>query len=243
MSADFRVCAFFFSRPHVSRNARMRRTIVLFKDQINQGCRAGLRLDWHAEEKLMATNPRIPNDDRDPVRHRLETVPDRKPPQGAWGGVTAALIVIGILLALVLYFLPRAPKMTQPSPGAAIPAQATGAMLQIQNVQLAPDPTGRAVIIQGDIMNNGTQTVTGAMMHVQFMGANGANAGSADAPVQVLDTEGKGAKTNVTDAKMLTDAPMKPNDHRAFRVQVNDVPADWNHSMPQISFTQVASHP
>lgn len=191
----------------------------------------------------MATNPRIPNDDRDLGRRRLETVPNRKPPQGAWGGVTAALIVVVILLVVVFYFLPRAPKMTRPSPGATVPAQATGEMLQIQNVQLSPDPTGKSVIIQGDITNNGTQTVTGAVMHVQFMGANGANAGSADAPVQVLGTEGKGAKTNVTDAKMLTDAPMKPNDHRAFRVLVNDVPADWNHSMPQISFTQVASHP
>ena len=192
----------------------------------------------------MATNPRIPNDDRNLSRERrLETVPTRRPPSGAWNGVLAALAVIVILFAVVFYYLPRSPKMTQPSPGATVPAQATGDMLQIQNVQLAPDPTGKSLLIQGNIMNNGTQTVTGAMMHVQFMGANGANAGSANVPVQVLETNGSGNNAKVSDAQTLTASPMKPNDARAFRVQVNNVPADWNQEMPQISFSQVASHP
>ena len=191
----------------------------------------------------MATNPRIPPDDDQTSSRRLETVPSRKPPKGAWNGVLAALAIIVVLFAVVFYYLPRAPKMSRPSPGATVPAQATGDMLQIQNVQLSPDPTGKSLLIQGTITNNGTQTVNGALMHVQFMGSNGANAGSADAPVEVLQTQGQGVKAKVTDAQALVDAPMKPNDSRPFRVQVNNVPADWNHEMPQLSFAQVASHP
>ncbi len=191
----------------------------------------------------MATNPRIPGN-RNPESNRdLNVIRGRKRPGSAWNGLVMGLAIVVVLLAVIIYFLPRAPKATRPSPGAEVPAQATGAMLQIQGVQMAMDPTGRSLTLQGRMFNNGTQTVTGAMMHVQFLGANGANAGSADVPVEILQTSGKGTKAKVTASQTLTDAPLKPNDAREFQVQINNVPQSWNHQMPQVSFTQVASHP
>ncbi len=173
----------------------------------------------------------------------MNVISARKRPGDPWGGVIVALAVAVVILGVLIYFLPRTPKMTRPSSAAEVPPQATGAMLQIQNLRMSLDPTGKSLTLMGRINNNGTQTVNGALMHIQFLGAQGANAGSVDLPVESVSVEGKPSKADIKGTQSLAEAPLKPNDTREFQVEVPNVPAGWNHQMPGISFTQITSHP
>lgn len=186
----------------------------------------------------MATNPRIP-DSGSPIQRPTGGMRPEKPKSGLTG-TTFALIVLALLLAAIVYFMPRNPKTAPPKPGAEVPQQPAGlaGTIEIQQLKMSKSPTGGSLDIQGLLNNGGTQTVSGIAMDVVFHGQNGGIADSERVKVEGLKREG----TRFVDDD-LQKTPLKPNDTRPFRITVDSVPQGWNQQMPELKVATVTSHP
>lgn len=185
----------------------------------------------------MATNPRIP-ETFEPKATRPETGLKTPRPGGGKLMLLLALVVAALLLAAILYFMPRAPKALPPRTAADVPAQLTGDALQLSALKMTPDPTGNALYIEGNITNTGQQTISGAAMHMIFHAADGRVLADMNSPIQSLST-GQG---NSRIAQELSEAPLKPNDTRPFRIGIDHVPQGWNHQMPEVRIGEITSH-
>lgn len=188
----------------------------------------------------MATNPRIPpNDVRDRRESRPQLVqrqPGTKGPKSSVPGVLAGIIAAIALLAVILFYMPRAPKKIPPPSAAQVPTQPSGNQLQFTNLHMSLAPTGGALNLDGQVMNSGARPIIGAMVQLNFRDAAGAIVGTATAPMEGMVTKGQ---TMAGDG-FSTD-PLKPNATRSFRVSASRVPAGWDHKMPEMQVLTVSS--
>jgi hypothetical protein len=184
----------------------------------------------------MATNPRIP-DENDPSRRGPTLVPKAQMPRSAVPGVVLAIITAALILAAVLYFMPRVPKRgTPPAAAAESPVQPVPGQLQFSAMNMTPDPTGRAVALDGLVTNNSREMINGIMAQVQFRLKNGQTV-NVNAPVSAIDLGAhkgnNGARINANPQNLTTD-PIQPGQERGIVINVNQVPDGWDRSMPGI---------
>ena len=180
----------------------------------------------------MATNPRIPEQKDEKPRGPV-LLRNAEPPRSAVPGVVLAIITAALLLAAVIYFLPRAPKKVAPPAAAQVPAQPVPGQLQFSDMNMTPDPTGKSLNLDGEVTNTSNETITGIMAEVRFTTKNGQST-TINAPVQAIDI-GKNAKNSgriTGSVQNMVNDPIKPGAERAIEIQVNGVPADWDHTMP-----------
>ena len=188
----------------------------------------------------MATNPQVPFErDSGGSDKRPQLVPGTsapKRPSSGVPGVLLAIIVAAVLLGVIGYYMPRSPKKTPPPAAAEVPQQPGGNQLQFSDLQMTPAPTGGAVTLRGQVMNTGGRPVIGVSVVLSFQDAQGRILQAITAPLIGL-TANKNAL--VTDE--FSKDPLKPNDTRPFEVQVSQVPAGWNHTMPGMKVVTVSA--
>ena len=191
----------------------------------------------------MATNPQYP-DQRSPEQQGFEQRPkisnkvEEIPPieivkKSGFPWPLIALIVAGVILATIVYYMPRAPHVTRGPSAAEVPAQPTGKEIQLSHLQIVPAPVGNAVYLTGLMENKGGTEVTGVQVQATFQGTNGENLETQTRPVEAL----AGPSSNT--AEDLTRSPIKPNEQRPFRVYFEHYPAGWNHQVPALVVTIV----
>jgi hypothetical protein len=185
----------------------------------------------------MATNPRIP-EQNEPNRRGPVLLQKPETPGSAVPGVALAIITAALILAAILYFMPRAPKSgTPPAAGAEAPAQPVPGQLQFSAMNLTADPTGRSVRLDGLITNNSREVITGVMAQVQFKLKNGQTV-NVNAPVEGIDLGAhkgnNGARINAS-AQNLTSDPIKAGQERGIVINVDQVPDGWDHTMPGLT--------
>ena len=183
----------------------------------------------------MATNPRLPDqpERRGPV---LVEKPER--PSSAFPGVVLAIITALLLLAAIMYFMPRAPKRGDDRSATAVPAtqaQPGPQEIAISGLRMTAGPTGASLNLDGNVVNHGNEVINGMVAAVNFPLQNGQVA-EVDAPVMVVDVNGKAKNTDKTtgDVKNPVQEPLKPGDQRLARITVDAVPQGWNHQMPTV---------
>ncbi len=182
----------------------------------------------------MASNPKIP-DLNQPSRRGPTLVPKPEPPASAFPGVILAIVTALLLLGAVVYFMPRAPRNTGNAPaGAVTPTQPANGQVQFSDVTMSVAPVGGAISIDAQLTNSGTAELNGVMAEVDFPLSNG-QMGAVQVPVLGVAV-GKSASTSKAtgDTEDLTKSPIKPGETRPVRISVNEVPASWNHQIPQI---------
>jgi hypothetical protein len=86
--------------------------------------------------------------------------------------------------------------------------------------------------IYGKLFNGGDNTINGVRASVSFSGSNGQTIATTSAPIEAVDN---GVTRN------LADEPVKPNDTRDVRINVEHVPQGWNQQLPSISVEQVTA--
>ena len=188
----------------------------------------------------MATNPQVPferDDAGNEKRPRLVpgTGTPKRPGSGV-PGVLLAVVVAAALLAVIAYYMPRAPKKTPPPTAAEIPQQPGTNQLQFSALQMTPAPTGGALTLRGQVMNTGGRPVIGANVVLGFQDAQGRILQTITAPMI-----GMSAMDNSLVTDEFSKDPLKPNDTRPFQVQVSQVPAGWNHTMPRMRVVTVSA--
>ncbi len=175
----------------------------------------------------MATNPRIPD------RHDVPTLQEqRKNKKPATPLVPIGILVAAILLIVLVVWLPRTPKASVPPSGAVVPAQPTGNQVQLTDLRLSPATIGGQMYIYGKLFNAGPTTINGASARVTFSDQNNQPISTVTSTVESYD----GGST-----KNLADVPIKPNDRRDIRINVQNVPQGWNHQLPSIAIDQVTA--
>ncbi len=179
----------------------------------------------------MATNPRIP--EQNEPRRGPELLRNPEPPRSAVPGVVLAIVTALLLLGAIFYFMPRAPKKVVPPAAAEVPAQPVPGQLQFSDMNMTPDPTSRSVDLDGEVTNNSNETLTGILAQVTFTLKNGQTQ-SVNAPVMAIDISHKAKTTGriTGSTQNMVNDPIKPGVQWAIEINVPQVPADWNHTMP-----------
>src|SRR3954462_9191622 len=172
----------------------------------------------------MATNPRIP--DRDVV----PTLREQKNKKPGSPLVPLGILVAALLLIALIVWLPRAPKKSVPPSGAMIPAQPTGNQVQLRDLRVSPSTVGDQLYVYGKLFNGGDNTINGLNARVTFSDQNNQPLNTITSGVQAVDN-GVG--------KTLVDMPIKPNDTRDIRINIEHVPQGWNHQLPEIAVERV----
>jgi hypothetical protein len=179
----------------------------------------------------MATNPQYPEQQEPHIHPKLQTPPKRQFP---WPLI--AILIAAAILAALIAWLPRTPKKQLPPNSAAVPVQPTGDQIQLTNLKMTPSPVGSAFYISAMLYNNGNSDITGAQVQAAFHGING----------QVLQTQTQRVEgmvgNSASQARDLTQAPIKPNESRAVRINFDHYPAGWNKQMPELKVTAVTAH-
>ncbi len=189
----------------------------------------------------MATNPRIPPDQRNATEERRpQLIPGGRPPRKgltAVPGVLFAIVVAAALLAALIYYLPRAPKKAPAPTAAQAPVQPVSNELQFTNMKIDMAPTGGAMELVGNVINSGNRPVLGATVQLTFFDSKGTALEAIDRPLVGMVRNSDGA---LATHEWGTD-PVQPNQTRMFRVTVDQVPATWNHLMPGMKVLSVAT--
>jgi hypothetical protein len=188
----------------------------------------------------MAANPQVPfeRDSPDNVKgpqSARKTVVPKRPSSGV-PGVLLAILVAGVSLAVIGYYMPRATKKTPPLAAAELPQLSEANQLQVSNLQLAPAPTGDSVTLRGRVMNAGRRPVIGAKVVLRFQDGHGQILQTIAAPMI-----GVAPSNNALVADEFSKNPLKSYDTRSFEVTVSEVPARWNHTMPEMKIVTVSA--
>ncbi|HWR15110.1 MAG TPA: hypothetical protein VN577_09785 [Terriglobales bacterium] len=173
----------------------------------------------------MATSPHLPEERPTP------TLAEQKRKKSASPLVPLGLLAAALLLAAILYFMPRTPKAGMPPNNAAVPAQPTGDQVQISGTRISEAPTGGQLYIYATVHNAGTTAITGLLTNVIFTDQNGTS-------LQV-----QGVAEGIKDGKgvNLVDTPIAPGQNGNIRIPVQHVPQGWNHQPPDIQIAQVTA--
>lgn len=151
-------------------------------------------------------------------------------------GVVIALIVIAFLL------MGRGPAVSnQSNPGASAPAPAAAYAkdLAITNVRMSESSSlsgAKQTYIDGDIRNNGTQTLTGITVQVVFTDFTGQIGQKNTMPMEWIRTH-----EPYIDVEPVSAAPLAPGQTREFRLIFDHVTDQWNQQYPEIRVIAVAS--
>jgi len=177
----------------------------------------------------------------DPVQTRqssLRGAPDFGPkaPQGggmpvsAW--LAAGAVVLAALAALVIIGRGKTTQVT-----GIQPLSPYAASLPLSGLQMSESTSlsgGKSTFIDGQIDNNGGQTVTGATMQVLFRNDEGMPPQVETVPLMLIRT-----REPYVDTQTVGSSPLKPGDHREFRLIFESIPTNWNQQMPEVRVIRV----
>ena len=192
----------------------------------------------------MATNPIDPNSafDRDRNRQRdarpapHEHDPEIKlQPESRFPWPLVAILVAGLLLAAIIAYMPRSPKPATPPPAAAtIPDQPFLDELQLTQLNVSTSPVGGQIYVLGQLQNTGNHEITGITVDAVFHDQAGAVIQRQTRPLSAM------AATDASSVSSFADNPLKPNTQRNFRAAFDNIPASWNHQLPELRIVHEA---
>lgn len=144
--------------------------------------------------------------------------------------IAAGAVVLLLVIAAVAT-LRKAPADT----GAALASDANAAQLPISDRSMSEATNGaggKSTYLDGTITNNTGKTLTGATVQVSFATTDGTQPHRETSPLMLVRT-----RVPYVDLQMVSADPIKPGDHRDFRLIFESVPANWDVQPPTIVLT------
>jgi hypothetical protein len=146
-------------------------------------------------------------------------------------GAATVLIVIGILI-----FFGRKSGNENVAPGTADP-YAANLVVSGEAMSSANNFAGQQVTyIEGKLTNNGSKTVTSALLQTTFHDSLGQVAQKDTQRLMVITT-----REPYIDTAPLNSAPLKPGQTREFRQTFEHVTADWNMQAPDLAIVKTST--
>jgi hypothetical protein len=152
--------------------------------------------------------------------------PERTVSARTWA--IAALVVLILLAVAAIATLRRSPSNT----GALLTPDAYAASLPITGVTMTEATNGaggKSIYVDATIGNTGTKTLTGAVMQVTFNATDGTAPHRETLPLSLIRT-----REPYVDLQPVSADPVKPGDHKDFRLIFESVPDSWDVQPPAI---------
>ncbi len=150
--------------------------------------------------------------------------------------VAGAVVLVG--LGLVIAFGGhRSSSPVAAGPGLA-PPDPYASKLEIGDVQMSEASNfagGKVTYVDGKIVNNGDETLTGITVQVAFRNDLKEIAQKETMPLSLIRT-----REPYVDTQPVSASPLKPTERREFRLIFDSVAGDWNGQYPEIRVVQVA---
>ena len=147
--------------------------------------------------------------------------------------------VFMLLILLVLLLLSRHSGTPTVPGGVGMAAAAPyAANLPIANLQMSQATSfagAKATYIDGTISNSGSQTIRSVTVQVGFRNDLGQLSQRTVMPLTLIRT-----RQPYIDTEPVSAAPLKPGDHRDFRLIFDAIPDDWNQQLPEIRIITVS---
>lgn len=147
-----------------------------------------------------------------------------------------------VLVLLILLFVWGRHSGSAPAPGGtgmATPAP-YAANLPISGLDMSQATSfagNKSTYIDGQITNNGSETVSAITVQVGFHNDLGQLAQRTIMPLTFIRT-----RQPYIDIEPVSADPLKPGDHRDFRLIFDSVPDDWNQQTPEIRIIGIRGH-
>jgi hypothetical protein len=143
-----------------------------------------------------------------------------------------ALVALGV----VLRFLPARTHNGTSTAQASMKQtpEVAPADLQVSSVQMSEAVGGEALYLDGRVSNESKAGVKQAIAEVTFLDVQGRPVAQVQQPLAGLPKGGVGAVRGE-----FSQNPIGPNETRFFRVAVEQVPASWNHEVPELKIVAV----
>jgi hypothetical protein len=145
----------------------------------------------------------------------------------------AVLLIVGVLVVVLMEHGKHGPDIA-PVTSTADPYAAS---LPISNVAMSESANlagGKVTYLDGQIANAGARTVTGVTVQVLFRNAAHEVAQNETHPLTLIRTHDP-----YIDIQPVAADPIKPGDHREFRLIFDSVTPDWDGAYPQIRILHV----
>jgi len=151
-------------------------------------------------------------------------------PAPAW--LAAALVVAGVLFALLLLTHRTAPKASN----TRLPLDPYASHLVFSNLAMSESTSlsgGKSTFIDGHVRNTGTRTVTGVALQVLFS-LNAPNTEQQSVQIESVPLTLIRTHEPYIDTEPVSAAPLAPGEDREFRLIFEDIAPDWNQQVPDI---------
>lgn len=152
--------------------------------------------------------------------------PERTVSTQTW--IIAAVAVLLVAAVAAIATLRRSPANT----GAPFAPDAYAASLPITGISMSEATNGaggKATYVDGTVANTGTRTLTGAEVQVTFATSDGSAPHRETVPMALVRT-----RVPYVDLQPVAADPIRPGDHRDFRLIFESVPANWDVQPPSI---------
>jgi hypothetical protein len=157
----------------------------------------------------------------------------RKEPRSIFPWVIAGVVVALVIISLLLVSR-QPPPPTPPNPGGAAlaPAASYAKDLVISNLHMSQSSTisgASQTYIDGNITNNGKQTLSGITVQVAFNDFTGKIGQKSTMPLALIRTH-----QPYVDVEPVSANPIAPGQTREFRLIFDHVTDEWNQQYPEI---------
>ncbi len=146
----------------------------------------------------------------------------------------AAVSIAAVVVVIIVVLLVAVGRHRSATAGGA----AYAANLELTNLQPSQSESlsgGRSTYVDGQIVNHGNQTVTGATVQATFA-ADGGQPQVLSAPVSIIRT-----RQPYVDTEPLSAAPLAPGAQADFRLIFEGVSDNWNQQTPALKVVQVST--
>jgi hypothetical protein len=164
-----------------------------------------------------------------------DPAPQRSFPTGAM-----AISAVAVVILLVVLVVISRRNQAAPAPNTLLPAAAYAHSLALSDLQMSESSSmsgGKQTYIEGHIVNQGPQTVTGVTVQVVF-----ANDISMPPQIETVPLNLIYMRQPYLDTRPVSASPLAPGAGGDFRLIFDDVSDNWNQQMPQVRVTGVEAH-
>lgn len=152
--------------------------------------------------------------------------------QRSWLPWISAFVVVVVVLVVLLILGHRSSSSLQPGGAGMAPAASYAPELPIAGLTMSEASSfsgSKVTYVDGQIANTGNKTITAITVQVGFRNDLGQLAQRTVMPLSLIRT-----REPYVDTQPVSAAPLKPGDHRGFRLIFDSMPPDWNQQFPEI---------
>ena len=147
----------------------------------------------------------------------------------------AAIVVLGVVGGMVFFF--EHGKATPQVTAISAPLDPYAGSLPVSQLAMSESANlagGKVTYLDGQIANTGSRTITAVTVQVLFRDPAHEVAQNETQPLKLIRM-----RQPYIDVEPVSAAPIKPGDHRDFRLIFDTVAQDWDGAYPEVRVVHV----